>query len=104
MIYPEDKFKQNWDILITLAIIISCVYVPYNLAFQNSDDITSLVFEEVSCVLFGIDMIFCFFTASYDIDYKIVEDRKEISFNYLKGWFFIDLIATLPISTIINMI
>jgi hypothetical protein len=41
MIYPEDRFKQHWDMLITLTIIITCVYVPYNLAFQYSDDITS---------------------------------------------------------------
>ena len=49
-------------------------------------------------------MIFCFFTASYDIDFKLIEDRKVISINYLKGWFAIDLIATLPVSSMINMI
>ena len=41
LIYPEDRFKKNWDMLITLTIVFTCVYVPYNLAFQQSDDTNS---------------------------------------------------------------
>jgi len=43
-------------------------------------------------------MFLIFFTAIYDNDFKIIEDRKEISINYLKGWFITDLIAILPLS------
>ena len=33
MIYPEDKFKSSWDVLITLILLITCIILPARIAF-----------------------------------------------------------------------
>lgn len=76
MIYPDNKFKKYWDILITLNLILQCIYIPYNLAFVQDQDITQIVIESITNSLFGLDLIFSFFTAYYDSNFKIVEDYK----------------------------
>ena len=30
------------------------------------------------------------------IDFKVVSDRKSISINYIKGWFFVDIVSIIP--------
>lgn len=85
-------------------IIVSCIYVPYNIAFISSDDLESQVIEGITSSFFGIDIILCFFSATYDIDFRLIEEWKELAFNYLKGWFLIDFISVLPLSNIINLI
>lgn len=96
MIYPEDRFKKYWDIIITLNLIVSCIYIPYNLAFIIDTDLTQIIIEAITNSLFGIDLIFCFCTAYYDSSFKIVEDRKLIAISYLKGWLCFDIIALVP--------
>jgi hypothetical protein len=29
-------------------------------------------------------------------DYNIIDDRKEIAINYLKGWFTLDILSCIP--------
>ena len=45
-------------------------------------------------------MILIFNNAYYDEDFKMVQHRGVIAFTYLKGWFFIDLMAIFPIGLI----
>ena len=45
---------------------------------------------------FAIDIIVNFFSASYDLNYNIVEDLKSIAKHYIYGWFFLDLGAIIP--------
>ena len=47
-------------------------------------------------ICFIIDIVFNFRTAFYDKQGKLELDHKLISRNYLRSWFFIDLIASVP--------
>ena len=47
-------------------------------------------------ILFAVDMIVIFNSAYYDEDLMLVEDRCQISYNYLTSWFLIDLICIIP--------
>lgn len=42
-------------------------------------------------------MLLNFNTAYFDEDFKLIDQRKEIIKNYLKGYFFIDLLAIVPL-------
>ena len=46
--------------------------------------------------IFLIDIFVNFNSAYYEND-KLIDDRRKIVFNYLTGWFIIDLLAMLPI-------
>ena len=36
MLYPEDKIKRSWDIIMGLLLIATCLHIPYKLAFNDS--------------------------------------------------------------------
>jgi hypothetical protein len=33
IIYPDNKYKSYWDILMTALVIVTCVFTPYAMAF-----------------------------------------------------------------------
>ena len=35
LLYPEDTFKVNWDLFITLILLISCITTPFRIAFGD---------------------------------------------------------------------
>ena len=45
---------------------------------------------------FFIDIIIIFNTALTTEDFETIDDHKQIAIHYLKGWFWIDLIAIFP--------
>lgn len=102
VLYPEDKSKQTWDLIITITLLFTCFISPYDLAFQKEnagEGPLSIVID----IIFWLDIIINFFSAFYQKDMIIVETHKEIAKNYLTGWFLIDLFAILPIDEIINI-
>lgn len=100
LFYPEDRFVNFWNLFITLLLMIVCVYTPIEIAFADLTGKEVDVFSIVIDVLFLLDMIVNFNCAFYDINYEIIETRKEIALNYLKGWFLIDLLAIIPFDLI----
>lgn len=97
MIYPNNILKGNWDTLITLILIFTCMVTPYRIAFtEDGDDVAWQIVNNSIDVLFLIDMILCFLSAYYTEEFELVEDRKVIAKNYLTGWFVIDFLAIFP--------
>ena len=47
-------------------------------------------------VFFLIDLILTFLTAYHTDDFETEDDYKVIAYNYLTGWFLIDLLAIIP--------
>ena len=96
MIYPNDEIKANWDTVITLVLIFTCMVTPYRIAFVDKDSDLWVGLNYSIDGLFLIDMILCFLTAYYTDEFQLVEDRVEIAKSYLAGWFFIDFLAIFP--------
>jgi len=97
LIYPENKYKMNWDLFISCVLIISCFYTPLSLAFQKEqyEHILRIADFFIDSIFF-IDIILTFNTCYYNEEVLLVDDRKIIAISYLKGWFTIDLIACIP--------
>ena len=57
-------------------------------------------------ISFGIDIILNFFTGFYhtggDNDGNLCYDQKRIAFRYMRSFFIIDLVATIPFDLIFN--
>jgi hypothetical protein len=80
-------------------VMYSSFYTPYQTAFykQNPD---SFWFDTLVDLAFAFDIILTFYSG-YDKGYDVIMDKKRIAKHYLKTWFFIDFIATVPWSILV---
>ena len=101
MFYPEDQFKANWDLFVTIILIFTCLSTPYRIAFIERDNTAWTVINYSIDSMFLIDIIFIFNSAYNDEDFRIVDDRKKIAKNYLNSWFTIDFLAIVPFDLIL---
>ena len=51
--------------------------------------------------MFLLDIIIIFNSAIYDDDFEVIDDRSIIVTEYLKGWFFSDVLAIFPFEMIL---
>ena len=102
MIYPEDSWKHNWDTLMTLVLLFSCFVTPWRLAFSTGEDQNWSTTFIVIDLLFLIDMLLTFVSATYDENSQLEEDRGQIACQYLQSWFLIDALAIFPFQVLLN--
>ena len=90
-----------WDIWIMVLLLFVSVCVPARLAFVEDESTEWIIIYALIDSFFFLDILLSFFTA-IDDDQKVysITDRKLIAKNYLRGWFFIDIISILPIDVI----
>lgn len=108
LIYPDNARKAQWDLWITLVLLVTCIVTPLSIAFVKDNDgvfeLTPMSFFELFFDFnFFIDIFVNFTSCYYHNDVDLVEDPKTIACNYLTGWFFVDLISILPIDIVFNV-
>ena len=96
MFYPEDSIKANWELFITIILVWTCIATPARIAFTTEDTTGWAIVKWVTDILFLVDIIIVFFSATQDDDFRTCDDRKQIAKDYLFGWFFLDLFAIVP--------
>ena len=95
IIYPENSHKASWDLFMAIVLVFTCVVTPVHICFGEgglSWKISNFIVDG----LFLVDITLIFLTAISTEDFVIIDDHKEIACEYLKGWFFIDLLAIIP--------
>ena len=105
MIYPESAFYSCWQVIIILALLITCFITPHRLAFlgHNQDEALSiLIIQETINTIFILDIIIIFNTALLNDYNEIIDNRVVIAKLYMKGWLLIDLLAVIPFDLILN--
>jgi len=97
ILYPEDPPKVNWDLFITLILLISCILTPLRIAFgEDEEPMGWEIINNTIDGLFLIDILVIFSSAYYDDDYNIIDDRCLIAKSYFYSWFLIDVLAIIP--------
>jgi len=79
--------------------MFTCTATPVRLAFEESVDI-SLTWLILDCIVDGFfmaDIVVNFYSAFYDNEYVLVDNRKSIAKSYLRTWFIVDIMAVLPL-------
>lgn len=102
-IHPESRFKQAWSIVIIFLLFYVAFIMPYNLAFNDDDNKTNSDYyvDIIADFVFMADIIVTCFSSYYDDKEGIlISNNKKIIIRYLKGWFAIDLVASLPLSLV----
>jgi hyperpolarization activated cyclic nucleotide-gated potassium channel 2 len=92
---PDNKFKNAWDIYVILLLLYAAIIVPYRVCLVESSSFAMFCVDLFIDASFSIDIVLTFFTA-IKIKDLIVTSRAQIAKSYFKGWFFIDLITTIP--------
>lgn len=99
VIDEHSTFRQGWDAFMVLLIIATCVVIPFQLAFHH------LVLPFGSQVVYWIDFFFWLdilfnFLTSYRRPGEKVMEVRQTARHYLRGYFALDLIATLPLDAL----
>jgi voltage-gated potassium channel len=99
IIYPDSKFKVVWEVYILIVTVAVTIVAPLVVVFELEMTAVLIVFDVLVTFTFAFD-IFVQFNTAYGNHHELVTDRKAIARRYLKGWFFLDLIATIPFTWI----
>lgn len=96
IIREHSGFRLGWDALILVLVLLSCVLIPYQLAFvQDATRVNNGLMLVIS-LFFLADIGLNFFTSYRHAGVEVLE-RQAIRRHYLRGQFSVDLLANLPL-------
>jgi len=93
---PDNNNKKVWDLWVVFLLLYTALYVPYQVCFVEESTQAGFVFDIIVDCSFFIDIILTFFTAQSEKNGTLIVKKSLIAKNYCKGWFFIDLLTTMP--------
>lgn len=97
IIREDNAQKGIWDGFISIVLVFVCVVSPLNIAFSYDSTGTGREsLDHIIDFLFFIDILVCFNAETMTDEFELISDRKQITINYLKGWFFIDTVSIIP--------
>lgn len=101
-IQPDGIFKTTWDVIGFLMIIYEAISIPYRVAFNIPT--VGLAFElDLIIDLFFLADVALNFNIAYYKRGTLVTRRRRIVRKYLKTWFALDLIASIPYTWFITV-
>ena len=104
---PDCFFLYFFDSIIMISSFIILIYLPLYIAkisFCHSFlNVTNLLFYFID-IMYIFDVIIGFFRAYYNFDEILVRESNEICFHYLRTWFIFDLITSVPVFSLINLL
>ena len=102
--HPNSNFIFIFDLLLILANIFSFILLPLSIAnnkdIREKDYIIKEIINYSIDIIFLLDTILGFFRGYYNFEMNIIRNNKKICSNYLKTFFIIDLIESIPIYSI----
>lgn len=99
LIFPSiNKYKMAWDMYVVFLLLYTAIFVPYKVCFVDDSTDFDFIFDMFVDASFFTDIILTFFSAVDDGKGNVITSKKEIAFRYLSGWFWIDLVTTIPTS------
>jgi hypothetical protein len=99
VIQEHSNFRIGWDLLILILVLISCVLIPFQIAFQRAAYKLGSEIIYFIDLLFLIDILLNFFTSFRHQGIEVTA-KQNIARHYLKTTFFVDLIANLPLDAL----
>ena len=95
--HPWSKPKRVWDSFVLLLVAYCSFEIPLLFAMSSQVDNAEDVVSRVVDSMFWLDIVFNFFTGTQDQWGQMMFDPKVLAVAYLKGWFSIDVLASLPL-------
>ena len=91
-----------WDVFIGVLIVFSVTAIPVRIGYYVELNRQGLgfIFDCFIDVMFLTDIVANFVTGYLDEMDLLVTDKRLIARNNVRGWFFIDLVSTVPIDLV----
>ena len=101
LVMPGSKFRICWDMISIVLLLYISIMTPFIVSYLDDIPQAFTHLETAISVLFFADIILNFFTPylSHNI---LITSHKQIAKNYLKTWFILDVIASMPFHLIIK--
>uniref|UniRef100_A0A8C6ERV9 Hyperpolarization activated cyclic nucleotide gated potassium channel 1 n=1 Tax=Marmota marmota marmota TaxID=9994 RepID=A0A8C6ERV9_MARMA len=102
IIHPYSDFRFYWDLIMLIMMVGNLVIIPVGITFFTEQTTTPwIIFNVASDTIFLLDLIMNFRTGTVNEDSsEIILDPKVIKMNYLKSWFVVDFISSIPVDYI----
>lgn len=91
----DGRFRRLWDGLAAVLAIVTCIVVPWQIAFAHASTTTALAVILALDAFFLVD-IFLNFRTSFRRAGLDVRDRAAIRAHYLRGMFGVDAVSNVP--------
>lgn len=104
IIHPCSNFRFYWDLVMLILLIANVIVLPVAISFfnDNLNHLGLLIFNLVSDSMFLLDIAVNFRTGVLQNDYvdEIILEPKQIAKHYIRTWFFIDFLSSIPLDYI----
>ncbi|XP_078393986.1 potassium/sodium hyperpolarization-activated cyclic nucleotide-gated channel 4-like, partial [Cetorhinus maximus] len=99
IIHPYSDFRFYWDLAMLLLMVGNLIILPVGITFFKDENTPPwIVFNVVSDTFFLIDLVLNFRTGIVVEDNtEIILDPHTIKMKYLKSWFLVDFVSSIPV-------
>jgi CRP-like cAMP-binding protein len=99
VISHTSHFLHIWDQIMAILILYTLIIVPLEIAFDPMSESTSLLLDLLVTFGFFCNIVIQF-RVTVEKTHHIVSDSAGIAKHYMKKWFWLDLVATIPFDLI----
>ncbi|XP_077481072.1 potassium/sodium hyperpolarization-activated cyclic nucleotide-gated channel 4 isoform X1 [Stigmatopora argus] len=102
IIHPYSDFRFYWDLTMLLLMVGNLIIIPVGITFFKDENTPPwIVFNVVSDTFFLLDLVLNFRTGIVKEDNtEIILDPRQIKIKYLRSWFVVDFISSIPVDYI----
>ncbi|KAI7795576.1 putative potassium/sodium hyperpolarization-activated cyclic nucleotide-gated channel 1-like, partial [Triplophysa rosa] len=102
IIHPYSDFRFYWDLIMLIMMMGNLIIIPVGITFFSEQTTTSwLIFNVASDTIFLVDLVMNFRTGIVNEENsEIILDPKIIKMSYLKSWFVVDFLSSIPVDYI----
>uniref|UniRef100_A0A8C6PAS5 Hyperpolarization activated cyclic nucleotide gated potassium channel 4 n=1 Tax=Nothobranchius furzeri TaxID=105023 RepID=A0A8C6PAS5_NOTFU len=102
IIHPYSDFRFYWDLTMLLLMVGNLIIIPVGITFFKDEHTPPwIVFNVVSDTFFLLDLVLNFRTGIVKEDNtEIILDPHQIKVKYLKSWFVVDFVSSIPVDYI----
>lgn len=109
LILPDSGYKLAWDIVSVFLLIFTVVITPLKVSFSVFEycPAPEWCFDLFIDIFFVTDFFMNFFTAAWIKDeygdQKLTGKLNVIACEYLKSWFTVDLLSSVPLDVVLSL-
>uniref|UniRef100_A0A3Q1BV44 Cyclic nucleotide-binding domain-containing protein n=1 Tax=Amphiprion ocellaris TaxID=80972 RepID=A0A3Q1BV44_AMPOC len=102
IIHPYSDFRFYWDFTMLMFMVGNLIIIPVGITFFKDETTTPwIIFNVVSDTFFLMDLVLNFRTGIvFEDNTEIILDPKKIKKKYLKSWFIVDFVSSIPVDYI----
>eukprot|EP00066_Takifugu_rubripes_P008141 XP_003974117.1 PREDICTED: potassium/sodium hyperpolarization-activated cyclic nucleotide-gated channel 2 [Takifugu rubripes] len=102
IIHPYSDFRFYWDFTMLMFMVANLIIIPVGITFFKDETTTPwIIFNVISDTFFLMDLVLNFRTGIvFDDNTEIILDPDKIKKKYLKTWFVVDFVSSIPVDYI----